>query len=68
MTDDNLKQLRTLEKRCKHLNIILNEDKKVVGLNEILFHGHKISKEGIKPDNTKIKAIINMPAPTNVSG
>ena len=45
-----------------------NQDKKVVGLSEISFYGHKISKEGEIPDNTKIQAIIEMSAPTHFSG
>lgn len=37
-------------------------------MSEILFHGNKISTEGVRLDNAKIKAIIEMPEPTNVSG
>ena len=28
--------------------------------------GHKFGKDGVRPDPEKIKALVNMPAPTNV--
>ena len=33
---------------------------------EITFLGHRFSKEGIKPDPEKVRAIVEMPEPTNV--
>ena len=30
--------------------------------------GHVISKEGLSADPEKVKAIVNMPAPTDVNG
>lgn len=45
-------------------------DKKVIELKEITFLGHKlqITSESIKADDTKTKAIIDMPSPANISG
>jgi hypothetical protein len=37
-------------------------------LTEINFHGHKITRDGVKVDDEKVKAIRNMPASTDVSG
>ena len=34
-------------------------------MTELIFLGHIISKDGIKPDPKKINAITNMPIPTN---
>ncbi|XP_060077956.1 uncharacterized protein LOC132557483 [Ylistrum balloti] len=65
---DNDRKLRSLYKRCKEQNITLNEDKKAIGLREISFHGHSITSDGVKPDDKKIKAIMEMPAPEDVSG
>lgn len=38
------------------------------GLKEITFYGHKITSEGVKAYYEKIKAIIDMPSPTDISG
>lgn len=65
---DNTEKLKLLYSRCKQAKIILNDDKKVIGLKEIPFHGHKITSEGVKADDGKIKAIIDMPSPTDISG
>lgn len=42
------------------MKIILNDDKKVIGLKEIIFYGYKIISEGMKVDDEKIKVIIDM--------
>ena len=55
-------------KRCEERNILLNDDKKEIGLTEITFHGHRITREGVRVDSTKVKAIQEMPSPTDVSG
>ena len=36
-------------------------------LNQVVFLGHVISKDGITMDPNKIKAIVNWAVPTNVS-
>lgn len=65
---DNTEKLKLLYSRCKQAKIILNDDRKVIGLKEITFHGHKITSEGVKADDEKIKAFIDMPSPTDISG
>lgn len=40
----------------------------MIGLKEITFHGHKITSEGVKADDGKIKAIIDMPSATDIPG
>ena len=66
--DDNKLNLSATLQRCSERNIILNEEKQQTGLKEIVFHGHKITSEGVKVDETKVEAIHNMPAPTDVEG
>ncbi|CAC5417168.1 unnamed protein product [Mytilus coruscus] len=44
------------------------KEKKEVGLTEITCHGHRITREGVKVDNAKVKAIQEMPCPTDVTG
>lgn len=66
----NTEKLELLYSRCKRAKIILNNDKKVIELKEITFLGHKlqITSESMKADDTKTKAIIDMPSPANISG
>jgi hypothetical protein len=65
---DNERKLKSVIEKCAERNITLNEDKQEIGLTEINFHGHKITRDGVKVDDEKVKAIRNMPAPTDVSG
>ena len=45
-----------------------NEAKAIVKTKEIRFMGHLISNKGIEADPSKVKAIQDMPPPTDVSG
>ena len=65
---DNQRKLTKTLKRCAEKNIVLNEDKQQTGLTEITFHGHRITKDGVKADEAKVEAIRDMPAPTDVAG
>ena len=44
---DNQRKLTETLKRCAEKNIVLNEDKQQIGLTEITFHGHRITKDGV---------------------
>jgi len=63
---DNDEKLTKLYKRCEESHIVLNEEKKDMG-PEITFHGHRITPQGIKPDDAKIQAVLEMNAPTDVT-
>ena len=65
---DNQQKLTKTLKRCAEKNIVLNKDKQQTGLTEITFHGHRITKDGVKADKAKMQAICDMPAPTDVAG
>ena len=65
---DNQQKLAVTLKRCAEKNIILNEDKQQTGLDEIIFHGHRMTKDGVKVDEAKVQAIREMPATTDVEG
>jgi hypothetical protein len=54
--------------RCKEQNIILTDEKKEIGLKEIIFHGHKITSDGVKVYDKNVNAIREMPTPTDVAG
>ena len=52
--------------RCRELNIIISLEKLEMG-KEIAFAGHIVSQAGIRPDDSKYRAIANFPTPENVS-
>ena len=54
--------------RCRESNIVLNKDKCRIGVTEIPFMGHIVTDHGLKPDPTKIDAIVNMQPPTDKNG
>lgn len=49
-------------------HIVLNESKTVVNLPEIKFHRHLMTKDGVKPDASRVKSILEMPSPTDAPG
>ena len=53
---------------CKEKNIVLNEKKAELFKEELTFMGHRISKDGVKPDPVKTEAITAMPKPSDIHG
>ena len=64
----NQQKLNKTLKKCAEKQIVLNKDKQQTGLTEITFHGHRITKDGVKADEAKVQAIRDMLAPTHVAG
>ena len=60
--DERLKQV--LE-RARQKNLKLNKEKSQIALDEISYIGHILSKEGLKPDPKKVRAITEMNRPQN---
>lgn len=56
-------RLRLVLERARAKNFKLNKAKCKVGLSEIKYLGHIFSKDGLKPDQSKVEAIIQMPTP-----
>ena len=54
--------------RCEKINLTLNKEKCVFKVKEVTYIGHKLTQEGIKPDDEKVRAINDMPAPTDKKG
>ena len=54
--------------RCREKNIMLNKEKVKLRSKEVQFMGHVISQKGLKADPEKIKAMVEMPTPTDVAG
>ena len=43
--------------RCEKINLTLNKEKCVFKVKEVTYIGHKLTQEGIKPDDEKVRAI-----------
>jgi len=63
--DDNSRNLR---ERCQLKNIILNDEKVILKQTELVFLGHVVSNQGVRPDPVKVAAITKLLSPTDVSG
>ena len=65
---DHDRDLLQLMQRCKDKNIKLNKEKIKLRSKEVPFMGHVITSEGLKADPEKIRAVQEMPTPTDVAG
>ncbi|KAI3359277.1 hypothetical protein L3Q82_002792 [Scortum barcoo] len=54
--------------RIQHYGLKLNRAKCQFGVKEIAFLGDKLSEAGVKPDRSKVKAILEMPQPKDKKG
>ena len=52
--------------RCVEVDMHLNPDKIQLNASEVPFFGNVLTKNGIKPAQSKVKAIKDWPTPTNV--
>ena len=51
--------------KCHEIGLKLNPDKCMFKSMQVLFFGHLVTSDGLKPDPKKINAITNMPVPQN---
>ena len=58
--------LEALFQRCREVGIRLNQKKLQLNSESLSFLGHVISKDGLKIDPAKVKAITEMAPPTSV--
>ena len=58
---------RSFFTRCRKWNLKLNRDKVNRAQTNVLFMGHRLTPEGLKPDPAKVEAITAMPEPDNVT-
>lgn len=63
--DANLKRLL---QRARDMKLKLNKHKLRLRLSEVVYMGHRLTAEGVSPDPAKVKAIIDMPRPTDKKG
>ena len=64
---DHDRNLRSLMQRCREQNVKLNKAKVKLRCGEVPFLGHLITKDGLKADPAKIRAVLEMPTPTDVA-
>ena len=64
--DEHIKNISEVCERIRGANLKLHPSKSILLQNEVPFLGHRISKDGIKTDDKKIKAVKDWPTPRNV--
>ena len=62
------RKLEALLNRCRERGVALNKNKLKLRISEVSFMGHIFSKEGLKIDPDKVKAVLKMPRPKDVEG
>ena len=62
------KRLRAVLQRSKDYNLRLKKSKCHIQREEVKFHAHVFSHNGLKTDPEKVRAIFEMPRPTDKSG
>ena len=64
-TADHDKNMTAFLSRCRERDLHLNKEKLQINRQTTTFMGHELTKEGLRPDRRKIKAINDMPPPTD---
>ena len=65
---DHDKNLRALFERARSCGLRLNLNKLKLRVPKLSYMGHKLSPAGIQPDESKIMAIQEIPAPKDIKG
>ena len=65
---DHNRNLRALLNRCREKGIKLNKQKLKLNRSSIVFCGHQLNQDGVRPDPQNIQAIANMPNPVDRQG
>ncbi|CAB4013811.1 Hypothetical predicted protein [Paramuricea clavata] len=58
-------RLEATLQQCEEINLTLNVDKCKFNVNEVSYCGHNFTKDGVTHDESKIKAIQDMPTPSS---
>ena len=65
--EEHDKRLKAVLDRIKSAGLTLNKEKSQIRQDKVTYFGHEISKDGITASPEKVKAILEMPSPTNVT-
>lgn len=66
--EEHDQRLKAALDRIKACNIKLNKKKCQIKQPEVKYLGHRYSKEGVKIDESKVKAVLEMPEPEDAEG
>lgn len=66
-SEDHDRKLAAFLERCRERGIKLNKTKMQLRRTEINYLGHLVTNQGLKTDPEKVDAILNMPAPEDVT-
>jgi len=64
--EDHLRQLSTVLQRLRRAGLKINAEKSSFFSPEIEYLGYLLTKEGIKPVQNKIQAVLDLQAPTTL--
>ena len=64
---EHVRTLREFFSRLREHDLKLSPSKARLGATELDFLGHSISPAGLHPDTNKVRAMTEMPMPTNIS-
>lgn len=64
---DHHRNIKAVMDRCRDRNLKLNRDKFKFRRKEVSFVGHLLTSKGVCADPDKVKAVVKMPSPTDVS-
>ena len=62
-TQDHDKNLTALLERCQQKSIRFNKDKVALRVQQLDFMGHLLTAQGLKPDPSKVEAILKLETP-----
>ena len=66
--EEHHKRLKAVLQRCQDIHLTLNMEKCKFGAPQVTYLGHIISAAGISLDKDRVKAISEMPPPTDRKG
>ena len=66
-TKDHDRNVRQFLERCRERGLKLNASKMKLKQESVAFMGHLLTRDGLKPDPEKVKAIVEMPPPEDVT-
>uniref|UniRef100_A0A0A9W2U6 RNA-directed DNA polymerase n=1 Tax=Lygus hesperus TaxID=30085 RepID=A0A0A9W2U6_LYGHE len=65
--EEHDKRLHVVLEQLQKYNITLNKEKCEIARTSVIFLGHEVTDKGIRPDQSKVKAILEFPQPKNVT-
>jgi hypothetical protein len=66
--EEHDERVKNVLQRAQKFNLNLNPDKCKIRCTEVLYIGHVLTGDGVKPDASKLEAINGMPAPEDKYG